>query len=363
MSKILYAASTASHINNFHRDYIEALRGEGHEVLTMANGDGVDFEIPFEKRIFSKTNTKCRKMIRKILDEENFDVIILNTSLVAFHIRLAARAKHRPRIVNIVHGYLFSSKAEGSLKSRIKRRMLLLAERIVKGKTDAILTMNDEDYGIATKHRLSRGSIMNTLGMGIKKSVGTADSAPYRYELSPDGGFIMLFVGELSARKNEEYLISLMPKIKELIPEAKLCFIGDGDERDRLETLSDALGVSKSVIFLGRRENPREYMAAADVYVSASKSEGLPFNIVEALGAGTPVIASSVKGHVDILASGAGYLFNLNESDTLINLIKNIYTGEAKPDEAAVSEAVSKFGFENVFPDTYKKIKEAARLI
>lgn len=363
MSKILYAASTASHISNFHLDYIEALRKDGHEVLTMANGDGVDFNIPFEKRIFSKTNTKCRKMIRKILDEENFDVIILNTSLVAFHIRLAARAKHRPRIVNIVHGYLFSSKAEGSLKSRVKRRMLILAERITRSKTDAILTMNDEDFGIATKHRLTCGSITNTLGMGIKKSVGMVDSAPYRDELSPGGGFIMLFVGELSARKNEEYLIGLMPKIKERIPKAKLCFIGDGDERGKLESLSSALGVSDDVIFLGRRTNPREYMAAADVYVSASKSEGLPFNIVEALGEGTPVVASSVKGHVDILASGAGYLFDLDDADNFINLIENVYTGKGKPDEAAVSAAVTKYGFENVFPDTYKKIKEAAKLI
>jgi hypothetical protein len=51
MSKILYAASTASHIKSFHLDYIEALRRDGHEVLTMAKGDGVDFDIPFEKRI------------------------------------------------------------------------------------------------------------------------------------------------------------------------------------------------------------------------------------------------------------------------------------------------------------------------
>ena len=96
MSKILYTASTMSHINNFHIDYIEALRKEGHTVLVMARGEGADFDIPFEKKIFSRKNTECRRNIRKILIREKFDAIILNTTLAAFHIRLACPKKNRP---------------------------------------------------------------------------------------------------------------------------------------------------------------------------------------------------------------------------------------------------------------------------
>ena len=52
MSKILYAASNMTHINNFHLGYIEALRGSGHTVSVMARGEGADYDIPFEKKFF-----------------------------------------------------------------------------------------------------------------------------------------------------------------------------------------------------------------------------------------------------------------------------------------------------------------------
>ena len=93
--KILYAASTISHINNFHLPYIEALRQEGYLVKIMARGDGADYNIPFEKKYLSSANTACRRDIRRIIEREGFDIIFLNTSLAAFHIRLALPKKNR----------------------------------------------------------------------------------------------------------------------------------------------------------------------------------------------------------------------------------------------------------------------------
>ena len=52
MSKILYVASNMTHINNFHRDYIAALREAGHTVSVMARGEGADYDIPFEKKLY-----------------------------------------------------------------------------------------------------------------------------------------------------------------------------------------------------------------------------------------------------------------------------------------------------------------------
>ena len=118
--RILYAASTMSHINNFHTDYIEALRAEGHEVLVMARGEGADFDIPFEKSMFSHKNLKCVKEIRAILKKEPIDAVVLNTALAAFFVRLAMPRRNRPRVLNIVHGYLF-----GRNTGFVKRNLLL----------------------------------------------------------------------------------------------------------------------------------------------------------------------------------------------------------------------------------------------
>ena len=59
-------------------------------------------------------------------------------------------------------------------------------------------------------------------------------------------------------------------------------------------------------------------MIMADVAISSSKSEGLPFNIMESMACGLPVLASNVKGHVDLIEEGkGGYLFKIHKEDFL----------------------------------------------
>lgn len=360
MSKILYAASTASHLKSFHVRYIDTLRAQGHEVKTMASGDGVDYDIPFEKKMLSSQNAKCRKEIRKILSEENFDLIILNTSLAAFHIRLAAKKKDRPRIVNIAHGYLFPEFASG-IKGKIKRLMLLFAEKLLSGKTDAILTMNNEDLRIATTESLTRGPIIHTYGMGIPSPSFTRNEGDIRRELSAEDSFVLAFAGELSGRKNQAFLISALPEIIKRVPNACLWLLGDGNERNALSEQAAALGVSERVLFLGRRENPLDYMRDCDVYVSASRGEGLPFNIVEALGCGKTVIATRVKGHTDILDDGRGILFEEGSILEFVNAVSDVAKGRRTPPEKA-EEGFRLFSEDEVFENTYNAIKEAGGL-
>ena len=359
--KILYAASTAGHLSDFHLPYIAALRKDGHTVMTMARGEGVDFDIPFEKKMFSKKNKLCRHMIRQIIEKEKFDLIILNTSLVAFHIRYALKYKNRPRTVNIVHGYLFSESPKG-FKNKIKAAMLSFAEKFLRPKTDAILTMNDEDLRIATKKGLARGAIIPTFGMGVPSPEQILPAGELRSRYAKEDEFVMLFVGELSERKNQEMLITALPKIKQHIPGARLWLVGDGQYKSSLIETAHDYGVEDSVNFLGRRKNPADYMRDCDLYVSASKTEGLPFNIVEALGCGKPVLASRVKGHTDILDGGVGVLFDADNAKDFVNKVVLIHDKKVVVDEMLIYEGFRNFSDGVVFSDTYEKLKEASWL-
>ena len=359
MSKILYTASTASHLHAFHERYIKALRDEGHEVKTLAFGEGVDYNVPFEKKMLSYTNSKCRKQIRKILDTEHFDAVILNTSLAAFHIRLAMRRKNRPRTVNVVHGYLFPEFAK-CFRQKTKRLLLLFAEKLLASKTDAIITMNNEDLRIAHKEGLTRGPIIHTFGMGISAPEFTKAPGEIRRENGAEGAFILAFAGELSGRKNQFFLISALPKVIERVPNAVLWLLGDGAERASLENEARTLGIGERVIFFGRRKNPSDYMRECDAYVSASRSEGLPFNIVEALSCGAAVIATRVKGHTDILESGAGFLFEPGSTEEFAEYVAGIANGTVSADRDKIRETVRLFSEQEVFDKTYKAIKEAA---
>ena len=354
--RILYVASNMEHIKNFHLDYISSLRSFGNDVFVMANGEGADYNVPFTKRFFAKENKEARKQIRKIVKENDFDIIILHTSLAAFHVRLAVPRGKRPRIVNVVHGYLFTHGTK-----LVKKLALILAEKFSRAKTDAIVVMNNEDLKIAKRNRFTAGKVYFSRGMGVKNKPVTKPRDEFRRELGAQNDFVLNFVGELSGRKNQSFLISAMPKIKESIPNAKLWLVGEGDAREILQNQINDMGLAHDITLFGRREDAGNFMNACDVYVSASKSEGLPFNIVEALGVGRPVVASYTKGHEDVIVDGvSGYLYELDNIEDFVERIVKIYNGIEPLDKRNIVARGQLYSYEEVFDDTLQIMMEAA---
>ena len=92
------------------------------------------------------------------------------------------------------------------------------------------------------------------------------------------------------------------------------CYVNAGREIvttfDHSLALAGELGVAGRVLFPGQVPGVARWYGAADLAVSASRSEGLPFNVMEAMHYGLPVVASRVKGHTDLLeGTGAGLLY------------------------------------------------------
>ncbi len=354
MSKILYVASTMGHINNFHLPYISRLREDGHYVAIMSNGEGAQYNLPFVKSMFSLKNLFSQRKIRRIIKREKFDCIILNTTLAAFHVRMALPRKNRPRVLNIVHGYLFS---EGDRS--IKARLMLFCEKLLRKKTDTIAVMNGEDMRIATENKLCLGEVIMTYGMGATVPEEKLDRNYIRRYTDTEGKFLMCFVGELSERKNQRFLICAMPEIKLSVPNAALLLVGEGAEENELRELADKIGVADSVRFVGHKSNPCDFMRAADLYVSVSEIEGMPFNLIEALGCAVPILASNTKGHRDLIEDGEdGYLYERGCTPEFISRIKAFAIGDAAVDSDHQTEKYKKYSFDEVFPKTYSVMKD-----
>ena len=354
--KILYAASSADHLRRFHSEYIAALEHDGYTVKTLARGDA-DFDVPFEKRIFSPKNLLLIPKIRRIIANGGFCAIILNTSLAAFYVRLACPRKGRPKIINIVHGYLFSE-GERSLGSQL----MLTAEKLLRRKTDVIITMNGEDTRLAREHRLTDGKILKIPGMGARIRAEITPPEAIRQDFFPKEAYVLTFVGELSKRKNQRLIIEALKTIKKQIPEAFLCLVGDGKERKHLEILAKRLGLANSVVFVGERRDACDFIRASDLCVSASLSEGLPFNVVEALGAEKTVIASDIKGHKDLIKNGVtGFLFDSNDSESLAETVVKIHTKSPELSRKAIRKKYSQYEFCSVFPTVYSVIRSAIK--
>lgn len=296
--KVLYVASTAPHLRRFHEPYLAALR-DRYTVRTMACGDGVDYDIPFEKKIFGLRNLRVVRMIRAILRRERFDAVILNTSLAAAMVRFAVGGlRRRPRILNVVHGYLFEVPPQG-----LRDRLLLACERLLARRTGTVAVMNRKDLEVAERYRLSRGKVLFLHGMGLPEREIPGRDPERRAKYAGEGDLLLTYVGELSRRKNQSFLIRATARLRETGVPVRLLLIGEGDERVALEEEIDRLGLRDAVHLTGSLENVYAELAATDLYVSASRSEGLPFNLLEAMQCGLPILASDVRGQSDLLGS------------------------------------------------------------
>ncbi|NFT91820.1 glycosyltransferase family 4 protein [Clostridium botulinum] len=366
MKKILFVASTLSHIENFHIPYLKKFKENGFSVHVMGKVNNkteipyVDKIIPieFEKNMFSIKNFHNSIKIRKHIKKEDYNIIYLHTTLAAFFTRLSIMTlfKKPELIINTVHGYLFDDNTKF-----IKKSIMILAEKLVKCVTDTIIVMNSTDYNIAKKYNLFKNNIYLINGMGINTenfpSINPNEKLLLRKENAfSDKDFILIYVAEFSKRKNQIFLINSLKKlIDEGFSDVKLLLLGDGKMFDNIKSYSDELGISDNIIFTGYTKKTCMYYQLSDVCVSSSRIEGLPFNIVEAMSTGLPIVASNIKGHSDLVKQNKnGYLFEYNNVDEFCDYIKKIYCNKELQHQMRIcsSQSSKKYSIENVLDNT-----------
>jgi glycosyltransferase EpsD len=277
-------------------------------------------ELPLEKRMGSPANLRASRLLREDIRREGYDRIITHTSLAAFFTRLALKGmKDRPRLVNVVHGYLFD---DGT--SWPKRQIMLGAERFTARETDLLLTMNRWDEALARRFRLGK-RVGFLPGMGVDYARLDASSPEegeaLRRELGiSEDAFVLLYPAEFSRRKSQEVLIRAM----KLLPDrAVLVLCGTGTELEPMRTMAADLG--ERVRFPGQVEDMPRWYRMADAAVTASRSEGLPFNVMEAQHLGLPVAASRVKGNTDLVAEGgSGLLYPYGDAAACAACIRRL---------------------------------------
>lgn len=324
--KVLYVASTSSHLRRFHEPYLNGLKAD-FDVYTMANGEGVDFSVPFQKNVFSAKNLGAVAKIRRILRREHFDAVILNTSLAAFLVRIAmVGMKRRPAVLNIAHGYLFDFPAKGK-----SDRLMLTCEKMTARYTDELAVMNQADLTIAREHTLCRGKVHFINGMGyVLPCEKVQKDVALRNRIAGESDYLLTFVGELSPRKNQMFLIRCVKQLVDQGMPIRLMLVGEGAERSNLEAEIQRLGLSDRVLLTGNQEPVWPYLSITDLYVSASRIEGLPFNLMEAMACGLPIVASDCKGQTDLLKDCPESIYPTDDADGFCRAVIAAYRGNVR---------------------------------
>lgn len=308
--KLLMVASNWQHIRHFHLPYLAEFQKLGYTVTVACAGIPVDcaccdraIDVPFTKSMFSPRNIAVMKTLRQLIRQEKYDLVIVHTSLAAFFTRMAVKGlRGRPKIINVVHGYLFDERTPP-----LKRMLLLGAEKLTAGETDLLLTMNRWDDDLARQHHLGKRMAFIP-GMGVDYSrMDQGDRESESWQDIPENAFVVTFAAEFSERKNQKLLIDAFS----LLPEsAFLVLAGDGQMREMCRQYAAEKGLSGRILFPGYVRNIPDLYARSQVIASSSRIEGLPFNILEAMYMKKPVVATRIKGHTDLVEDHVtGFLY------------------------------------------------------
>ena len=115
------------------------------------------------------------------------------------------------------------------------------------------------------------------------------------------GRELLLGVGRLHEQKGFDWLLQLAPELFRRLPEHDLVIIGEGPERDSLNAIATRLSIQSRVHFVGWSPDVSQWMQAAELLLLPSRWEGMPNVLIEAMGAGLPVVATSVEGVQEVL--------------------------------------------------------------
>ncbi len=315
--KILYV-TTVGITMGFFKSFIRSLLDEGHtvDIATSENDYKVPdcyrewgctvYPITTSRSILSKGNLSAIKQIRRLVEENHYDIVHCHTPIAAMCTRLACRKVRRSgtKVFYTAHGFHFFKGAP--LKNWL---FFYPVEKFCARYTDTLITINQEDYNRAKK-KFKAKQVAYIPGVGInvdKFANAQVDKAQKRAELGvPADAILLVSVGELNENKNHEVVIRAMAKLNH--PSLHYAIAGRGDLFDYLNSVAEELGLSAQLHTLGFRTDIPELYKAADACILPSRREGLAVAALEGMAAGLPLIVSDHRGVRDYATDGVNAL-------------------------------------------------------
>ena len=258
----------------------------------------------------------------KILKKERPDVLHLNSSKIGFLGGLAGRIACIPKIIFTAHGWAFNE------------NRFWLSKKIFKFIQWLTIIFCHQTIAVSEKTKndiISFPFVKNKITT-IHNGIGHIDFLPKevaRQKLAEMSKTVFdiekLWIGTVSELHKNKGLNFLVEASKNLPADAYIFIIGEGEERENLQKQIAKLGLKTRVFLLGRIENAKQYLKAFDIFTLTSRTEALPYSILEAGLAECAVVASRVGGIPEIIENNqSGILVEAGSVDQISKTIKDL---------------------------------------
>lgn len=239
-----------------------------------------------------------------LMRRERFAVVHTHCSKAGLIGRVAAHLAGTPVVVHTFHILA----AHAGL-SALRRRVYLVLERRVRSYAHRYVAVAPRLAREAVEQRIAPPGAMVVIPSAVDlPSIPTEDDATIRKELGiPDRAAVVGTVGRIVAQKAPLDFVRMCAEIQRVRPDVVFVMVGDttleaGGLEEETRREADRLGVS--ILFTGFRPDAPRVAAMFDVYVVASRYEGLGRALTEAMASGRPVVATAVNGVPDLVEPG-----------------------------------------------------------
>lgn len=335
MKKVLFTAKVDSHIIQFHIPYLKLFKEAGYEVHVASAGDSnipfVDHkhDVSFGTNPFSAKTVENYKILKEIMFENDFDIVHTHTAIASALTRLANHKVNdmkarKNRLIYTAHGYHF-------LKGGPKSSWILYypIEKYLSKYTEDLILINKEDYDLAQKHKMAKNiHYVPGVGLDVSKFPDQLDENILNQSRAEFGieesTFVISYVAEINNNKNHMMLLNAVKDMTEAGYKLKLLLCGDGDLEDELKAWTTTNNLDDNIKFLGYTNRISEVLQLSDAYVSVSKREGLPLNVIEAMYNKLPIIVTNCRGNRDLVVNNENGFVIGYSVETLIESLKNL---------------------------------------
>jgi glycosyltransferase involved in cell wall biosynthesis len=317
--------------------------------------------------------------------KNKFDILHLHSSKAGFIGSWAAKLAGVKKIIYTAHGWVFKENL-GSFK----KGLYIFLEKFSARFKDKIICVSKNDYDEALKNKISKEEKLVLIYNGLQLSTKFLEKENAREEIfkkiretnkhdssgldllslevdsdRPITKYVPLnqstqIIGTISnlyLNKGLEYLVESAKKLNSIYNNLIFIVIGSGPEEARLKDLVIKKELS-NFYFLGKIDEASKYLKALDIFTLTSIKEGLPYTLLEALGAEISIVSSNLESLTEIIENGQnGLIFKATDSDNLVYKIQSLLNNQefANKLKSNTKNSLSKFNF-NEFINNIKNL-------
>ena len=256
------------------------------QIVESKGGAAYELTLPFQP---GKSRMNIADLFREFLKNHAYDVVHIHSGSISALAVMASVADTAGVKKVIVHSH--STGSNDDFKHKVLR---FLASLSMRKHVSVYCACSREAAEWKFVSRYARQTHIIKNGIDTKKfAFNEAKRNEYRKKLGiNEECFVVGHVGRFSYPKNQAFLIDIFKRLTERVTDCKLLLVGDGEDREKIETQIQELSLTDKVILTGNVRNVQDFLQALDVFVFPSFFEGFPIVVVEAQAAGLPVVLS-----------------------------------------------------------------------